>query len=83
MPLTTNYRVTYVATYLRCGGLLITKKERFMLNLRVNIFTSVNIWKSYEQERGSLVHFFRLLAMRKVPEAITLLLVTLPKIHRF
>jgi len=58
MPLTTNYRVMYVATYLRRGGLLITKKERFMLSLRVNIFKSVNIWKSYEQERGCLVHFF-------------------------
>ena len=36
---------------------------------------SVNIWQSYEQERGCLV--------RRVQETTTFLFVTLPSIHRF
>jgi len=35
-----------VATYLRCGGVV---KSDFL--------KSVNIWQSYKQDRGSLMHF--------------------------
>ena len=54
-----------VATYLRCGGLLITKLKRFIAECvsEKNIFKSVNIWQSYQQERDCLVHFLRLLAV--------------------
>jgi len=48
---------------------------------------SMNIWQSYKQERGSLVHFLRLLAVcwpgAQVHETIAFLLVTLPNIHLF
>jgi len=47
---------------------------------------SVNIWQSYNQKRDCLVHFLRLLALcwqaRTVHETTTLLLVTLPNVHR-
>jgi len=50
-------------------------------------FKSVNIWQSYKQERGCLMHFARLantlLKTNKVHETITFLLVTLPNIYRF
>jgi len=78
-----------VATYLRCYAVVNNQiKKGLLLSLRVKRFSkSVNIWQSYKQERGCFVHFFRLLAMRwpsaQVHEAIPLLLVTLPNIHRF
>jgi len=48
----------------------------------------VNIWQSYKQERGCLVHFLRLLAVwwpgaQSALHKTTILLVTLPNIHRF
>jgi len=53
-----------VATYLRC-------KKGLLLSVRVkNVLKSVNIWQSYNQERGCLMHFARLantlLKMKKV-----------------
>jgi len=43
-------------------GLLITKLGKgLLLSLRVKrILKSVNIWQSYKQERGCLMHFVRL-----------------------
>ena len=42
-------------------GLLITKiKKGLFLSPRVIFFKSVNIWQSYKQERGCLMHFTRL-----------------------
>jgi len=50
-----------VATYLRCGGVVNNQiKKGILLNLRVNFFKSVNIWQSYKQERGCIMHFARL-----------------------
>ena len=50
------------------------------------VFKSVNIWQSYKQECGCLMHFARLantlLKEKKVHETITFLLVTLPNIYR-
>jgi len=48
---------------------------------------SVNIWQSYEQERGCLVHFFGLVAVcwpgaQSAWDNTMLLLVTLPNIHQ-
>jgi len=48
-----------VAAYLKCVGLLI--KKGLLLSVRVKIiFKSVNIWQSYKQERGCLMHFAHL-----------------------
>ena len=51
------------------------------------ILKSVNIWQSYKQEPGCLMHFARmantLLMTKKVHETIMFLLVTLPNIYRF
>jgi len=50
-----------VATYLRCGGDVNNQsKKGLVLSLSVIFFKSVNIWQSYKQERGSIVHFVRL-----------------------
>ena len=62
--------------------------ERFIAeSVNEKKFKSVNIWQSYKQERGCLMHFARLantlLKTNKVPETITFLLVTLPNIYRF
>ena len=48
-----------VATYLRCGGVVINQiKKSLLLNVRVKTFLkSVNIWQSNKQERGCLTHF--------------------------
>jgi len=48
-----------VATYLRCGGVVNNQiKKGLLLSVRVkNFFKSVNIWQSYKQERGCLMHF--------------------------
>jgi len=72
-----------VATYLRCGGVVNNQiKKGLLLSLRVKKnYKSMNIWKSYKQERDCLVHFSRLLAVCwpsvHVHETITFLLVTL------
>ena len=60
-PSTTNYKVV-VATYLRCGGVVNNQsKKGLLLSVWVKfLFKSVNIWKSYKQERGCLMHFARL-----------------------
>ena len=51
-----------VATYLRCGGVVNNQiKKGLLLSVRVqNKFKSINIWQSYKQERGCLMHFARL-----------------------
>jgi len=51
-----------VATYLRCGGVVNDQiKEGLLLSLRVKKkLKSVNIWQSYKQERGCLMHFARM-----------------------
>jgi len=48
-----------VATYLRCGGLLITELRNVYCCVceRTIFFKSVNIWQSHKQERGCLVHY--------------------------
>jgi len=50
-----------VATYLKCGGGDNNQiKKGLLLRLSVkNYVKSVNIWQSYKQERGCLVHFLR------------------------
>jgi len=52
----------------------------------VNFF-SLNIWQSYKQERGCLMHFARLANTLpkdgEVHKTITFLLVTLANIRRF
>jgi len=76
-----------VVTYLRCAGAVNNQiKKGLLLSLSLNFFfNSVNIWQSYKQERGCLVHFLRLLQRgdraHKVHETTTFLLVTLPNIH--
>jgi len=46
-----------VAAYLRSGGLLITKKERFIAeSVSERNLKSVNIWQSYKQERDFHSH---------------------------
>jgi len=58
-----NYKLQgSVATYLRYGGVVNKQiKEGLLLSLRVkNFFKSMNIWQSYKQERGCLMHFARL-----------------------
>jgi len=50
-----------VATYLRCGGIVNNQiKKGLLLSMSVIFFKSVNIWQSYKQERGCLMHFVRL-----------------------
>ena len=50
-----------VTTYLRCGGVVNNQiKKGLLLSVWVNFFKSVNIWQSYKQEHGCLVHFARL-----------------------
>ena len=47
-----------VATYLRCARVVNKQiKKGLLLILSVNFFKSVNIWQSYKQERGCLMHF--------------------------
>ena len=44
--------------------LLITKLKRFIAqSVSEKELKSVNIWQTYSQERGSLVHFLSLLAV--------------------
>jgi len=35
-------------------------KKGLLLSVWLNFFKSVNIWQSYKQERGCLIHFARL-----------------------
>ena len=48
-----------VATYLRCDGVVNNDiKKGLLLSVWVKtIFKSVNIWQSYKQEHGCLMHF--------------------------
>ena len=51
-----------VATYLRCGGVVnyqINKGLLLSLSSEKKL-KFVNIWQSYKQEHGCLVHFLRL-----------------------
>ena len=62
-------------------------KKELLLSLRVIFFSkSMNIWQSYKQERGCLMHFVRLANTQLIDEEsardITFLHVTLPNIHR-
>jgi len=52
----------FVATYLKCGGVVNNQiKKGLLLSLWVEFFfKSVNVWQSYKQERGCLMHFARL-----------------------
>ena len=46
-----------VATYLRCDGVVNHQiKKGLLLSLWVKKLKSVNIWQSYKQERGCLMH---------------------------
>ena len=50
-----------VATYLRCGGVVNNQiKKGLLLSVSEIFFKSVNIWQSYKQERGCLMHFAHL-----------------------
>ena len=76
-----------VATYLRCSEVFNNQiKKVLLLSLWVKkkLLKSVNIWQTYKQERGCLMHFVRLantlLKDEEVHETITFLLVTLPNI---
>jgi len=65
--LTMKYKVVYrVTTYLRCGWVVNNRiKKGLLLSLSLNqfFFKSINIWQSYKQESGCLVHFLRLLTV--------------------
>ena len=69
-----------LATYLRCDGVVNNQinKDLLLSPSVKKIFTTVNIWQSYMQERVCLMHFVRLV---KVHETTIFLLVTLPNIH--
>ena len=50
-----------VATYFRRGWVVNNQiKKGLLLSVSVKFFNSVNIWQSYKQESGCLVHFVRL-----------------------
>ena len=50
-----------VATYLKCGGLLISELRKvYCWVCEWNFFKSVNIWQSYKKQSDSLMHFARL-----------------------
>ena len=62
-------------------------KKGLLLSLRVKKkLKSMNIWQSYKQERGCLVHFARLanalLKTKKVHETIAFLLVTFANLKK-
>ena len=51
-----------IATYLRCGG-VVTKLRKvycWVCDWKKIKIKSVNIWRSYKQELGCLMHFARL-----------------------
>jgi len=74
-----------VATCLKCGGVVNDQIKKGVYEWI--FFKSVNIWQTYKQEHGCLMHFARLantlLKDEESARAITFLLVTLPNIHRF
>ena len=74
-----------VATCLKCGGVVNDQIKKGVYEWI--FFKSVNIWQTYKQEHGCLMHFARLantlLKDEESARAITFLLVTLPSIHRF
>jgi len=77
-----------VATYVRYGGDANNQfKKGLLLSLSVKKLKSVNIWQSYKQELGCLVHFVHLATtLLKDEESArdnTFLLVTLPYVYRF
>jgi len=50
-----------VAAYLTCDGVVNNQiKKGLLLSVRVQKLKSVNIWQSYKQQRGCLMHFARL-----------------------
>jgi len=50
-----------VATYLRWDGVVNNQiKKKLLASFRVNFFKLVNIWQSYKQQRGCLMHFAHL-----------------------
>jgi len=51
-----------VATYVKCDGVVNNRiKKALLLSVLVNkVLKSVNIWQSYKQEHGCLMHFARL-----------------------
>jgi len=50
-----------VVTYLRCREVVNNQiKKGLLLSLWVKKIKSVNIWQSYKEERGCLMHFARL-----------------------
>ena len=51
-----------VTTYLRCDGIVNNQIQKgLLLSLWVKFFLkSVNIWQSYKQEHGCLMHFAHL-----------------------
>jgi len=50
-----------VATYLRCGGVVNNEiKKGLLQSVSEFLFKSVNIWQTYNQECGCLMHFARL-----------------------
>jgi len=57
-----NYKLqSSVATYLRCGGVVNNQiKKGLLVSVSEIFFKSVNIWQSYKQEHGCLMHFARL-----------------------
>jgi len=60
----------------RCRGDVSNQiKKGLLLSISEFFFKSVNIWQSYKEEDGCLVH--------KVRETTTFLLLPLPYIHRF
>ena len=86
--LTINCKVVQLHCY-GMAGLLITKlRIVYSWACQWFFFKSVNIWQSYKQESGCIVHFARAWPphcwkTKKVNETTTLLLVTLPNIHKF
>jgi len=45
-----------IATYLKCGGFVNNQiKKSLLLNLSMDFFKLVNIWKNYKEERGCLM----------------------------
>jgi len=62
-----------VATYLRCGGSVNNQSKKGLLRTAESaseIFKIGELWQSYQQEGGCLVHFVRMAtAMLKVEES--------------
>ena len=78
-----------VDTYLRCDGVPNNQiKKGLLLSVCEWIFfKSVNIWQSYKQEHGCLMHFARLASrLLKDEESARdnhFFVITLPNIRRF